>query len=191
VADPESQPPKTLDYATPQKRELTGRKFTAAILIAGLLFCGIVIAILLPGVNRPHISTNRGRCLSNLHQIGLGILLYNQDYKGAFPDSLITLAANEQLAPSVFICPSSNDTPATSSAGMSTPGHLSFIYLGKGLTDKTVLPNQVIAYEPLANHGDGIDVLFGDGHAEFIDAKRATKIIADANAGKHPVMVPP
>ena len=62
---------------------------------------------------------------------------------------------------------------------------------GKGLTSKTVLRNQVLVYEPLANHTDGITVLLGDGHAEFIDNTRATKVLSDATAGKNPVMLPP
>jgi prepilin-type processing-associated H-X9-DG protein len=42
------------------------------------------------------------------------------------------------------------------------------VYVGKALTEKTATEKTIVAYEPLENHGgQGVNVLFGDGHVEF------------------------
>lgn len=157
----------------------------------------LVLSLILPAINPPHKNFGRGKCASNLHQIGLGIFLYCNDNNGQYPDSFQTILLNEQIEAATFTCPLGNETPSTAptieerASDMAKPGFVSYNYLGKGLTDKTVLPNQIIAYEPLANHGDGINVLLGDGHAEFVSVARAKKIISDARAGKNPVLLPP
>src|SRR5207248_2656810 len=34
-------------------------------------------------------------------------------------------------------------------------------------------PDVVVAYEPLTNHGDGVNALFGDGHIDWLDKVEA------------------
>jgi prepilin-type processing-associated H-X9-DG protein len=129
-------------------------------------------------------------CASNMHQIGLAILLYQNDHQQNYPNTLEELL-EEQITPAVFICPSSNDT---ASAGATTQavaadfhasGHLSYIYLGKGLNDKTADPDIVVLYEPLTDHaGDGMNILFGDGHAEWFTATVGKQLIAAAATGQ-------
>jgi len=197
MPEKDSDPPVPLDYAVAE--EPAGPRIVQrALIILGSPGIGVlVLALLLPNLNRSYPYSNVGKCASNLHQIGLGILLYANENNGLYPDTLQTLASAEQLTSYVFVCPASNDNPSTAPTtqgqidDMATPGHVSYIYLGKGLTDKTVLPNQVIAYEPLANHGNGIDVLLGDGHAEFVDKNRAMKIITAATSTTQPVVLPP
>ena len=180
-----------------KKHDFSSRGIIILCCLGLLILCAIAAAIFRASPRRTYELSNKSVCQSRLHQIGLGILLYSFDNGGSYPDSFASLILAEKMEPCVFVCPGSNDNPSTAPTTraqadeMSSPGHVSYIYLGKGLTSKTVLSNQIIAYEPLANHGDGIDVLFGDGHAEFFDLKRATKIISDANAGIRPVMVPP
>ena len=46
----------------------------------------------------------------------------------------------------------------------------------------------VVAYEPLENHvGVGTNVLFGDGHVEFIDKQSWPKVAGDAGIAIAPV----
>jgi prepilin-type processing-associated H-X9-DG protein len=115
--------------------------------------------------------------------------LYANAHNGQFPDRLEDLLSNEiDLTPDVFVCPSSKDTPATAATTRqsatrlsSEPGHLSYIYLGKGLTDKaeaTVL----VAYEPMNHHGDGCNMLFADGHVEYVPSAQAKAIINQATS---------
>lgn len=196
MTEKESESPVPLDYAAPERRRGTPVSRTFAIIFALLGVGALLLMLTIPSQNHPYYNS-QDKCASNLHQIGLGILLYANENGGVYPDALQILAATEGLTANVFVCPSSNDNPSTAPTtqgqidDMAVPGHVSYIYLGKGLTDKTVQPNQVIAYEPLANHGNGIDVLLGDGHSEFVDVKRANKIIADAKASTRPVLLPP
>jgi hypothetical protein len=198
MSEEKVEPQIPLNYETPFERPVNlnprvPNSISWTVMAIGLIAIGWVLTL----ASRAPFQERRNRCASNLHQIGLEILLYSQDNNGSYPDSLATLMLAEPMDPSIFVCPASSDTPTTAPStqamadDMSKPGHVSYIYLGKGLTDKTVLSNQIIAYEPLANHGDGIDVLLSNGTSRFVDAKSATKIISDANAGIRPVMVPP
>jgi prepilin-type processing-associated H-X9-DG protein len=59
------------------------------------------------------------------------------------------------------------------------------VYVGGGLNAKTVPATAVVAYERLENHnGQGANVLYGDGHVEFIDKRSWSTIAAVANHPK-------
>jgi prepilin-type processing-associated H-X9-DG protein len=48
-------------------------------------------------------------------------------------------------------------------------------------------PAHVLAYEPLTDHiGDGMNVLFGDGHVEWVPKLKASHMTAELNAGHNP-----
>ena len=125
----------------------------------------------------PHVESTKARCASNLHQIGLGILLYQNDNDQHYPPSLAEVVA-EGISPQQLICYGSNDTaaegskPTTRQAAefLAKPGHCSYVYLGHAdWTGKTVPDDAVVAYDPPAHHeNDGSEILFGNGHAEWI-----------------------
>jgi len=153
---------------------------TAVIIVGG-------IAVLLPSLCQPRETANRAKCASNLHQIGLAISLYAGEHGGQYPDSFATIMTSEQLSPAVFVCPSSNDeaaegdSPTAVAANLTKPHHLSYVYLGNGLSTATVKKDMVIVYELPENHqGDGMNLLFGDGHAEWVQMARAKQLIAKA-----------
>jgi prepilin-type processing-associated H-X9-DG protein len=139
-------------------------------------------------------ESNRVQCASNMRQIGQAIAMYANDHGGRFPDDLETVLANEDLSADVFVCPSSRDTPPppgpttqATAAGLRQPGHCSYIYLGKDLTDQTVTPDTVLLYEPLADHGEGMNVMFGDFHVEWIYASAAQAILTQHAASTQPI----
>jgi hypothetical protein len=151
------------------------------------------VSVLLPSLCKPRETANRAKCASNLHQIGLAILLFTQEHGGHYPDSFAQLMTEEQLTASVFVCPSSNDQAASGdnpdavAANLYTPHHLSYVYVGKGKTTATVNADMVIAYEPLTNHqDDGMEVLYGDGHAKWVSRGAAKQLVAKLSPATQP-----
>ena len=156
-----------------------------------------LISILLPSLNRAREAANRIKCSSNMRQIGLALRMYANSTPGsAFPPDLATLARSSTLTPDVFVDPSDNlTTPAAggspavwASQISSAPSpHCSYVYPYQvGWTD--AMPSDVVVlYESPSNHsGDGGNVLFGDGHAEFFRSAEMQKMIAQVQAGQNP-----
>ena len=183
-----------LSYAQPVQRRGSGGRFLVWA-VGGVVIGGMLIAALLPSLCRSGSAANRVKCAANLRQIGLAIALYAQDNGGQYPPSLAVLPAHEDITPAVMVCPASKDEATLTtdtaaavaelkSAEADAPGHkncLSYVYAGRGLNAKTILDTTVLAYEPLDNHnGEGTNVLFGDGHVEFIGKTAWTKIAAAA-----------
>ena len=137
-------------------------------------------------------ASNRVKCASNLRQIGQAILLYSNDNNGSYPPTLDVLLTTEDITPEVFNCPSTKDTPAPGTTAqqqapnLSKPGHLSYVYVGAAMDNKTVNQNAVVAYEPLTNHNDGANFLWGDGHVSFVNKTQAQNILDQLKAGKNP-----
>ncbi len=59
--------------------------------------------------------------------------------------------------------------------------HFSYIYVGKGLTNKAEA-DVLVAYEPLSHHTDGYNMLFADGHVEFVPGAKAKALITQATS---------
>ena len=143
---------------------------------------------------RSRETANRVKCASNLKQIGFALQLYAQKSAGRLPDSMIDLLLHEDISPETFCCPSSNDerapgaTPAEQVQQIRRGRHCSYVYHGRGKSwpcGETV----PIACEPLANHvGDGMNILFGDGHVEFLTpvaAERAMRELPVTRPAQH------
>jgi prepilin-type processing-associated H-X9-DG protein len=132
---------------------------------------------------RSRETANRVKCGSNLKQIGLALQLYAEKNGGRLPDSMIELLLHEDISPETFCCHSSNDdrapgaTPAEQVQQIRRGRHCSYVYHGRGMSWPQ--PDNVpIACEPLANHaGDGMNILFGDGHVEFLTPAAAERAI--------------
>ena len=155
----------------------------------------MMVSILLPALTRAREKANQVKCASNMRQIGQGIMLFANDHKGKFPDDLGALL-DEGIAPVVVICPSAV-SPQTNWPGLPQDKQREWInansqytYLGKGL-DTNVNPETPVLYENPQHHsGEGANVLFADGHVEFVMAGSLNAILgkkASANgAGNRP-----
>jgi len=65
--------------------------FTLIELLVVIAIIAILAAILFPVFARARESARRASCLSNLKQIGLGIMMYVQDYDEKYPAANITI----------------------------------------------------------------------------------------------------
>lgn len=93
------------------------RKFTLVELLIVIAIIIILIAILLPGLRQAKETAKRIACLSNVKQIGLGMIEYSQDYNGYFPMPIyssnypstlkdMAYMIEDYVKGKVFFCPS-------------------------------------------------------------------------------------
>jgi hypothetical protein len=136
-------------------------------------------------------EANRIKCASNLRQIGLAIEMYANQHGGKLPDDFGALLLNTEVVHEVFVCPTSQDEPPTGqtaaerAASLSTPGHCSYAYFGRGLS-MPVDANRVMAMDKPENHGLAgtpgraeVNVLYGDGRVEWVAGKAAEKLLTE------------
>src|SRR6187551_568249 len=67
-------------------RRRTGRRgFTLIELLVVIAIIAILAAILFPVFARARENARRSSCMSNLKQIGIGFMMYSQDYDEKYP----------------------------------------------------------------------------------------------------------
>jgi prepilin-type N-terminal cleavage/methylation domain-containing protein/prepilin-type processing-associated H-X9-DG protein len=117
----------------------TSKGFTLIELLVVIAIIAILAAILFPVFARARENARRTSCLSNLKQVGLGIMQYVQDYDERYPIYRVAASASnydfkpygwvESIEPYVkskqlFQCPSESNSPNTAYK----PGELSSRY---------------------------------------------------------------
>ena len=177
-----------------------GRGMAVAGLVLGivtLLAAPIWIAILLPAVSRVREQNNRVKCAADMRMLAQAMLAYANANGDQYPDGLEGLLKTDpSLSPSVFVCPSSDKTPPDNSSPqkfaseIASGQHTSYVYLGKGLNVHAPA-DTVLIYEPLEDHArEGMNVVFGDGHVQFLDRHQSQTILDERAAGTFPVRYP-
>ena len=189
----EMTPQNPGDVAAPRRRfkwrwTISGFLPVLLMFCAGIAMIGVVhqstwlARSLEPMFHRRGIA-NRIPCASNLRLIGYACLWYANSHEGRFPDDLSALLGEKdvELSPEALICPALEaewirrargdaDQPAAARQQKveEFAHHPSYFYFGKGRTN-TMTSEEVLALEVPSNHeGEGSNVLFGDGHVEWL-----------------------
>jgi len=147
------------------------RRQRISVLVA-IGLCSIAVIGQLQLLTKVRDTTNVQRCPSNLRQLGLCCLMYATKHGGTFPPSLEEVVLAEDGSPEILVCPGGHETIATAKRiplldELKQPGHCSYIYLGAGLKADDYGASDVLAYDQVTNHPEGVYVLFCDGHVEF------------------------
>ena len=67
----------------PSRRHGGGFTLVELLVVIGII--AILIGVLLPSLSRAREAANKTKCLSNIRQVGLAMLMYQQDWHGYFP----------------------------------------------------------------------------------------------------------
>jgi prepilin-type processing-associated H-X9-DG protein len=173
---------------------VTGKGMAIAGLTLGILnvvlwgaYFGLIFAIMVPTMGMARQTANQVKCSSNLKQIGLALAIYANQNGGAFPDTIEQFVADPAagLTSAVYDCPGTPITPPATKSPQVLAGSGEYVYVGKGLTNK-VGPMTVLAYEPVANHGTGANILYADGSVTFMTEPNAGRIIRQLESGQNP-----
>ena len=199
-----SDKPRPLDYRNPKDAvDPTNRVRTVLVRVFGtivvLLF---VVTIFMPGGSIAREPALRIKCAQNLRALGTVVQLYASENRGQLPSDWRALLHQEDLLPEILTCPSSDESRAEGAttqamnASLLAGGHISYAWVGTGLTFSKLTPTTVIAFD-LHDHAPrdraknaGINVLLGDGATQFVDAPTAEAIRAQFYAGIRPIVLP-
>jgi len=163
-------------YARPAKKKGMGTgAIVAIVIVAVVVVVGGLAAFGLSGAGRRLDPNATKTCRSNLKQLGLGMLMYSQDYDEVFPieatwkDAVYPYTKNEQL----LECPASRlgrDSyemfPPLSGLGLSyipAPAETPMVY------DAGFLKGGK------APHSEGFNVTFSDGHCKAVGSSEASR----------------
>lgn len=189
-------PVRIMDYGRPDERDSLPRGWVIAFTGVMLLMGVALLWLSRPPLSRASEQANRHKCASNLRQIAGALLIYANDFGGAYPleiDALMRWDTIRHLPDhAVWCCPSSNGEASRARnvddllKDLADPKHMSYRYYGGGLT--TASPKEaVLAIEYLSNHdGDGGNILFADGHVDFYQKADYRKLLAELESGHNP-----
>jgi prepilin-type processing-associated H-X9-DG protein len=148
-----------------------------------------ILPLMAVGVAVPRFTAERGpatrvRSANNLRQIGQGIMLYANDHAGKYPPDLGTVHVDDDVELRVFISPASNKSipvdvqvakPENRTAWINA--NTDYVYLGANMKS-TDPADMVLAYEkPNVQRGQGMNVLYNDGHVEWMTVPAAMQVI--------------
>jgi prepilin-type processing-associated H-X9-DG protein len=186
-------PTNTLNYgehpARPWYYSTTVARISLFLIATVLLLLAAAALDLLPHNYRTE-QGERLVCANRLRLFGFAALLYAGQHGGQFPNDLQTLCIGNGTPRDLF-CPAVRQTlkdDATDQQAIDAIAahQTSYIYTGKGVRVESS-KNTVVMYEPLTDHGSGMNVLFADAHVEWLNVVEANKLLARFAAGEHPV----
>ena len=126
-------------------------------------------------------QTYRIESQSNIKQLLLGAIMWanNKTKEGApFPDNFDQLMKDEDMSPQVLINPRHPETP------------VGYLYI-RPPEGETAPGERLMIYEKFTRFGQGINVGFADGHAEWVSDERQFNKLRDEAERISKAGVPP
>ncbi len=133
----------------------------------------MMVSILLPSLSRARELSKRTVCAMNMRGIGQALYISAMDRHEKFPTDINDVIKEGNTLHRMFVCPSTAITEEDVVEAIDA----CYIYIPGSTTSSP--PNNVLLYERFENHaGEGVNVLFQDGHVEFIkDLKSVEEMI--------------
>lgn len=163
------------------KGQLAG--YTSAVL--GVLINSFLVFGIVYGARSEYIQRIQGSrlsCAMNLHRIGMAMILYASDNDNKYPivnkwSDLLLQPERYVERPEVFVCKSAGEGRChyamNPSCEPNSPADVVLLFETKGGWNQSGGP-EILTTE---NHGrKGCNVLFNDGHVEFIKTERLNKL---------------
>jgi len=142
----------------------------------------VMVATLLPALNKAREQANQVKSINNLAQIGRGAFRYANAHEGKFPPDLAAIARQGGFAASTFVNPrTSHPMPppnvrSPEEVGAWAGEHSDYVYVGAGKTVNDPA-DVIIGYERPDGLTDGINILFADGHCERTGMPKAIQML--------------
>lgn len=190
-----------------------GRGFTLIELLAVIVVIAVIAALLLPALGRAHQRAHRSRCESNLRQIQVACTLYAADHGGLFPSAACQHADLEYLPnpPSdpwlqntlasyvsgatgsvarIFRCPGVRIHWLAADGAANHYRYNVVHAAGAQVGSLRQAGRAVLAFDaawrdwsPQDLPHDGVNLVFADGHVEFMDSAAILAKLAGTGTG--------
>lgn len=160
------------------------RGFTLVELLVVVAIIGLLAAILVPVLGRVQARGRTADCTNNLRQIGEGLALYVNSWRGRYPvaarkpsekkgPSLRLVMADQVEGEEIWRCPEDETFFASEGLSYEWNSFLSGQVLQASVIYKLAMRNAAAVpllgdYEKVHDGGSSRVVLFADGHAEVL-----------------------
>jgi prepilin-type processing-associated H-X9-DG protein len=159
---------------------------TARVLgIISIVAWVLLTAAAVPATIKARRQAQRVQCMSQMRSIGQAIMIYAAANRGFLPPTLDELVKAKTIPATLFTCPACAGDATKPAASSGAYGTYHYVYLGAGRRLPSIRrPSQEpLVFEPMTNHTDpGINVLFCDGHVEFIRGDAGAAMAAKLSA---------
>ncbi|MFT3787408.1 MAG: hypothetical protein QM770_14785 [Tepidisphaeraceae bacterium] len=131
----------------------------------------LATSVMLPALGRAREQASRVKSMSNLKQMGVAMMIYQTSHNGAYPPDLKTMATDADLVGEVFLNPRTTTSIPPELQGAERVAWAAengdYVYVN-GYTAQTANAETILAYENPERVGQGVAVLYGDGHVEWM-----------------------